>query len=233
MLDLNSAGLSVVPLGQVIKSRLVTRCDVADGTKGRAILASQDVIGCNLVYTPEPHRGVYFVDPPTAIKYNLSPRFYYLIPLVRLNTDARGNVINSSVSLEYLRLSEGLYRQFVNDLEELEVCKTIALTKESKGEFSYVVPKPSSKDYIPDEFKSSINDFLTSLDTQTLFNYIMADVARPFTQYISILDADGTPPESSELSKTPLSHPSLPSSLSSNPSSLPSFDEEDEFASLC
>jgi hypothetical protein len=184
---MESQGFFKTQLGQVVRTKLIKRTDVADGTKGRAVLLSQNVVGCMVVYTQEPAKGVYFVDQQIALKYGFNPRFYYIIPIGRLNTDAKGNLLDGSVSLEYLRLGESQYNKFVSELEELSDCKTIVLSKESKGEFSYVTVKPSSKDVIPQEFKPQISDFTSSVDDDTMFAYALMDIAQPFENYLELL----------------------------------------------
>ena len=47
-------GLFRVALGETIKSPTIDRADVADGTKGRALLLSEDWLAAAVAYTDEP-----------------------------------------------------------------------------------------------------------------------------------------------------------------------------------
>jgi len=236
-------GLFKTQLGQAIRTKLIKRTDVADGTKGRAILLCKNVVGSMVVYTPEPAKGVYFIDQQTALKYGFNPRFYYIIPVGRLNTDAKGKILDGSVSLEYLRLGESQYNKFASELEELDDCKTIVLTKESKGEFSYVLVKPSSKDVIPEQFKDQIAEFAKSVDEDTMFAYALMDLAQPFSNYLDLLKSKNLTPPKPSFDLSSMIMGKAPSALDSpnhdesesEPPQLPDseneFDEFDEFES--
>ena len=59
-------------LGQVIKSPTIRRTDVAEGTKGRALMLSDDWLACAVAFTEEPlPRGVFYVTEEDVVKYGL------------------------------------------------------------------------------------------------------------------------------------------------------------------
>lgn len=187
-------GIAKVSLGQTIPSPSINRVDVADGTKGRCILISPDWYAVSIAYTETPKRGAYFVDQDKVLKYSLNARVYYVAVVARLNTGAKGDVLDDSFRIEYLRLSEDVYNEFANDALELENFDTVALTKVTKGQFSYVKPKASSRAQ-DRKIIESVRSKLKSFDIDALFQLTLISLARPFDEYLKALEEAGELPQ--------------------------------------
>lgn len=173
-------GISRIPLGATVESPSVRRTDVAEGTKGRALLLSPDWYAVNIAYSDNP-RGAFYVNQEQVIKHSLSPRTYYICPIARLNTDANGEVLNSQFRIEYLRLSEDVYKEFATSAVE-QPFSSIVMVKVTKGTFSYIKPSPSSRPQNP-QFISEIQSKLSALNIDAIAQLILVDVAKPFTEY--------------------------------------------------
>ena len=70
-----------VPLGTTIANKLVSRCDVAEGTKGRVVPNLKDVVGIAVSSQKNP-KGNWLCSPEEAISVGVNPRFYYVIPRI-------------------------------------------------------------------------------------------------------------------------------------------------------
>lgn len=187
-------GIAKVQLGQTIPSPSVNRVDVADGTKGRCILLSPDWYAVSIAYTETPKRAAYFVDQEKVLKYALNARVYYVAVVARLNTGANGKVLDDSFRIEYLRLSEDVYNEFANDALEMEGFDTVALTKVTKGQFSYIKPKASSRAQDSKIIKS-VREKLKSFDINALFQLTLISLAHPFEDYLKALEEAGQAPK--------------------------------------
>lgn len=192
-------GVSRVRLGDTVPNPTVNRVDVADGTKGRCILLSNDWVAVTVAFTEEPVKGMYFVDKDILMKYaNLRIRgsIYYVALVARLNTDAKGAPIDDSFRIEYLRLSESVYNEFAEDALEMGNFQTVALSKVKKGEFSYVKPKASAKG-IPSKVLSAVRKKLEGFNVDAVMTLVISQLARPFDQYLKAcreegIEVDGT-----------------------------------------
>jgi len=184
-----------VQLGQTIKSPAIGRCDVAAGTKGRAILLSQDFIACAIAFTPEPHKGAFFVDQDDCLRLGLNPTVFYVGLIARMNTDMKGNPIDDSFRIEYIRLREQQYDKFATTLLEMPQSQTILLSLVEKGSFSYVDIIPSTREVRQDVI-DSINEKLQLFDVDQLFGLVVNNLARPIEEYEKLLNGGaggGTP----------------------------------------
>jgi len=177
--------LSKVSLGQSLPNRLISRCDVAEGTYGRAVPLFDSVVGVNVFFSENP-KGSFACTPEEAIKIGINPRFYYVIPVARLNTDAKGKPIDHSFKLEYLRLGVSQYEELCRAMEEAEGLTSFVLSKVKKGEYSYVNATISTKQ-ISASLKEAINEFKNSLNEDQIFAFALADTARPFKEYLRLI----------------------------------------------
>lgn len=230
----NLPGIARVSLGQVLPSPTVNRVDVADGTKGRCILLSDDWFCVSVAFVEQPVRGGYFVTQEQALKYSLPARNYYVAIVARLDTDARGEIISPDVRIEYLRLSEDVYREFADQALE-QPFDSIALTKVTKGQFSYVKPNPSSKKQNPKLLKQ-VKDKIAAYNYDDLAKMALIGMARPFKDYIKALqeagleevDEEDAPQITGSLPKGLGSAPKPPKQLASQPEDVEA-EEVDEF----
>lgn len=177
------------PLGTALPTNLISRCDVAAGTKGRVIPLFDSVVGCSIIYSTDP-KGVFFADQEQAIQAGITPRFYYVIPVARLNTDTKGNVLDNTIKLEYIRSGSSQYDELVQQMEEHENYTSLVLAKETKGEFTFVKPAVSAKK-IPDEVLAKVAEIKKSLNEDQIFTMILNDIARPFSEYEKLLKKAG------------------------------------------
>lgn len=186
-------GITQVRLGETIPTISINRSDVADGTKGRCIPLTQDWFAVSIAFVETPKRGAYYVDTEKVLKYGLTARNYYVCPVARLHTDARGNLIDSSIRIEYLRLSDDIYNEFASDTCEMAKFETIALSKVAKGNFSYVKPKASNR---PQDatIMQAVRQQIAQYDIDALVNIILKSVARPFDEYLKALVESGQAP---------------------------------------
>lgn len=193
-------GVTRVRLGDTVPNPTVNRVDIADGTKGRCILLSNDWIAVTVAFTETPVKGMYFVDKDILMKYaNLGIRgsIYYVALVARLNTDAKGVPIDDTFRIEYLRLSESVYNEFAEDALEMGNFQTVALSKVKKGEFSYVKPKASAKG-IPPKVLSSVRKKLEGFNTEAVIALVVSQLARPFDQYLKACQEEGIDVDGSE-----------------------------------
>lgn len=219
----NLPGIARVSLGQVMPSPTVNRCDVADGTKGRCILLSDDWFCVSVAFTETPVRGGYFVTQEQALRYSLPARNYYMAVVARLDTDARGEIISPEVRIEYLRLSEDVYREFA-DLALEQPFDSVALTKVTKGQFSYVKPVPSSKKQNPKLLKQ-VKDKIANYNFDDLAKMALIGMARPFSDYLKALREAG---EDVDIDEEPEVKGNLPKSLGSAPKAPKQITEAEE-----
>jgi len=166
-----------IKMGDRGKSPMIKRSDVAGGTKGRAVLLDPNP-RCAVVAYDEDQKMTFYADQETVIKYKLRGNVYYLLLIARLNTDMKGDVIGDDFVVEYLRLADKEYAKVADAMEEQE-CNSILLTKEVKGEYSYVIATVSKKG-VPNEIISKLQD----LDLEPLWSMVEADVARPIESYL-------------------------------------------------
>lgn len=196
-----------IQFGKSIPNKLISRCDVAEDSKGRVIPLFDNVMAVFLFYHEDRdgNKGVYFCTEEEAIQAGVAPKLYYCIPVARLNTDAKGKVLDDSIKLEYLRPSAQQYNDLISDSEELEQFNSIYIAKQKKREFSFIVMKPSGVSISP-EVLSKVETLRNSLNEDQIFAMALADIARPFKMYIERFRPD--------LLSTPVSE------------MLPSYDEE-------
>lgn len=176
-----------VPLGTTIATKLVSRCDVAEGTKGRVVPISEDVVGISCFFTENP-KGNWLCSPEEALSIGISPRFYYVIPVFRLNTGSKAEVLDTSVKLEYLRLGAQQYEELSAAMAEQEGTPSIVIKKIKKGEYSYVDPVASAKP-LPEEVTTKLQEMRESLNEDQVFAFCIADIARPFSAYLAAVGA--------------------------------------------
>lgn len=179
-----------VDLGQTVDSPSINRVDVADGTKGRVIPLCQKWIAATVAFTDEPLKGSWFVDRDILLRYGLRGRIVYVCPVIRLNTDAKGTILDSTYRIEYLRLSENVYAEFADKATEMANMHSITVTKVKKGEFSYITPSPSNKAMSQKEvdlFNQVVQQVQAQkYDIDAVKQLVMFDVARPFDAYLEL-----------------------------------------------
>ena len=186
-------GLVEVELGQTVESPSINRVDVADGSRGRVIPLTSKWLAATVAFTDEPCKGSWFVDRSILLKYGLKGRIVYVCPVVRLNTDAKANVLDASYRIEYLRLSENVYTEFADKASEMANMHSITVSKTKKGEFSYVVPSPSNK-VLSQQQINLINQVMQSVrqyDVEAVAALALSDVARPFDTYLELAKSKG------------------------------------------
>jgi hypothetical protein len=183
-------GLAEVELGETIESPSIKRVDVADGTKGRVIPLRQKWLAATVAFTDEPLKGSWFVDRDILLKYGLRGRVIYVCPVIRLNTDAKGQVLDSSFKIEYLRLGDTVYEKFAATATEMSNMHSIVCTSEKRGQYSYITPSPSNKNLSAKEvgFINEVINQVNSLgyDMDAICQLVMLDVARPFEAYLEM-----------------------------------------------
>lgn len=182
-------GLAKVSLGETIPSPSVNRADVADGTKGRAILITQDWFAVPLAYTEIPKKGCYYVTQESVLKYGLSARVYYIGLIARLNTGANGDILDDTFRLEYLRLSEDIYTEFSSAATENSFT-TVALNKVVKGNFSYIKPVASNKAQNK-ALLDSLMEKIARVDVNAVVGLVLSNLARPIEEYAKALAEAG------------------------------------------
>jgi hypothetical protein len=179
--------MSLVPIqmGNVIKSASIKRADVAQGTKGRAVLIDPNPRAANIAFDNDLKMAVY-VTQEDVIRYGLSPRTYYMLLLARLNTDMQGTVVGDGFIVEYVKMSDTVYDEFMDHYVEMENVNSITLKKESKGgganSYSYVVPMASKEKVDP-----AILAKIAELDAEALWSLVTVDCARPIEDYVKAL----------------------------------------------
>lgn len=184
-----SSPFQPIPMGSFVKSISISRSNVAKGTKGRAVLIDPNPRAIYLAYD-NAHKCAVLADQETVIKYKLSPRTYYLFLLARLNTDMTGKQVNDEFIVEYLRLSENVYNDFIDGYNEMDSVNSLVLkpvTKQGQNgqDFSYVAPV-ASKELATDEVYAKIEQ----LDVEALWNLVQVDLGKTVEEYEAILAAD-------------------------------------------
>lgn len=222
-----------VPLGETIHSKIIQRCDVAEGTKGRVVPIYDGVVGINIFWTDEP-KGSWLCTPEEALSVGINPKFYYVIPVFRLNTDAKAAVKDSSMRLEYLRIGAMQYDELVTVMNEQEKAITsLVITKVKKGEYSYVNPTSSTK-ALPPEIEAKCKEMRESLNEDQVFEFAIADIARPFSEYLKASKAlarknsDGEDDESSQNSSEALKGLPTPNLSNKFEEAKDEFEEDEE-----
>lgn len=190
-------GLRKVKLGETVPAMAINRVDVADGTKGRCILLSDDWIAVSVAFTEQPTRAAYFVTRDQVLRYGLRATVYYVAVVARLNTDARGKVLDDSFKIEYLRLSENVYTEFADDALEMSNFQTVALQKVTRGQFSYLKPKASNK-MVDAKLIASVRKQLKDYDINSLLKMALFSIAQPFQNYLEACKSAGIDPEPDE-----------------------------------
>lgn len=233
MSELKKTTFTKVPLGTTIQNKLISRCDVAEGTKGRVVPIFQDVIGISCFFTETP-KGVWLCSPEEALSVGVNPSFYYILPVFRLNTDAKATPLDTSLKLEYLRLGHSQYDELASALQEQEETPSFIVKKVKKGEYSYITPVASAKP-LSDDLQEKVTEMRKALNEDQVFNFAIADIARPFKSYLQAIGPEAAKAlsgEEDEEEERP-TRPSIPASIpaSSLPSSASStsLEEEDEF----
>lgn len=139
-----------VSLGTKISNASINKANVADNFIGRAILLGFDQIYAKQVAYDETVKAVVEVDQDAIIKYRFQrPMVYYYIPIARLNTDMYGRVVDDTVIIEYLRLSESQYDDFARQASEMGNFVSLQLKKVPKKgndgkDYSFVDVIPSN-----------------------------------------------------------------------------------------
>lgn len=207
------AAVTKVPLGTTSQTKLIARSDVAEGTTGRLVPLYNDVVCVGCFFSENP-KGVFLCTQEEALSIGQSPRYYYVIPGFRLNTDSKGVVKegDTSLKLEYLRLSETQYDKVAMAFSEQESITSFALTKVRKSaegrDFSYVEPTVSNKK-LPQSVLDKIDEVRKSLNEDQIWKFIISDIARPFKDYLRAINGEGTPAIAERQPQSSLQSPTI------------------------
>lgn len=137
-----------IQLGDRVRSLSIPRTQVANGTKGRAVIIDPNPVVKQIAYDAVHKRRVE-VDQEACIKYKLTPRANFFMLIGRLNTDMKGNVVDEDFQIEYLQMSETVYNEFADEAQEQGHFDVLLLTKKSRGEndqYGWVKPTASHQE---------------------------------------------------------------------------------------
>lgn len=222
---MSNYALNKVKLGESLPNKLLSRCDVADGTSGRVIPLYESAVAVNVFYSEVP-KGSFMCSPEQALKIGASPRSYYVIPVLRLNTDARSKPIDNTFRLEYLRLGYTQYIELCQSMEETEGMSSLVITKQVKGDYSYIKPTVSTK-ILSKEIMDLVETFKTSLDEDQIFSFAVADMARPFEEYLRIINNGTTAlPEAKKDKLSPVSKKAISEAEAAETDEFETTEEE-------
>jgi hypothetical protein len=176
-----------VQMGGFVRNISVGRANVAQGTKGRAVLVDPNPRAIYLAFD-NVNKCSVLADADSVIKYKLNPRTYYVFLLARLNTDMKGTQVGNEIVIEYLRLSESVYQDFVDAYNEMPSVSSIILKpvvkKGNNGQdFSYVSPVPSK-----DEATDEVYDKIDKLDVEALWQLVQLDLGKTVEEYEALLE---------------------------------------------
>lgn len=178
------AGLMPIKLGTRVKSATVNRAVVAPNTRGRAVFIDPNPRATYIAYDNAAKAAVY-VDQESAIRLGLSPITYYLFLLARLNTDMKGNVVGDDFVVEYLKVSDKVYEEFMDSYNEMEVVRSVVLKLEVKKsqeqDFSFTKMVPSK-----DPAMDTTLEKIKTLDVEQLWAMVQANCARSEEEYLKI-----------------------------------------------
>lgn len=168
---------ALVPIGTRMASPGIKRVDVADGTIGRGIIITEQTLACLLHYSEvKDAAGYYYVTNQDILNYGLPANLYYVFLIARLNTDARGNILDDSFKVEYLRLKESSYEELADAVSEVGSF-SLAFKKEVKGKFSNIVAQPSLK-VRDDANHVKIMEKIKTLNVESLFKIVKRDLGK-------------------------------------------------------
>lgn len=215
--------MEIIKMGTKAKSAAILRSVLADGCKGRAILLSKDPAVKQIAFDNKIRRAVE-VTQNDCIRLRLSPRATYYLLIARLNTDLKGVVHGSEFVIEYLQLSESVYNEFVEQVEEMGKFTSIVLNKVSKGEYSYIKVSPSNQYQVTDELKEKIRELRKNTELISAM-WQMVDISTSITvaEYEKLLA------ESPETAQAQIAQPKTTRRMISAPVQTQEFDEGDEF----
>lgn len=200
MRGLSRRGLSPVRFGSMVKNVTINRSEVADNCVGKAILLKNDPEYAHIAFDQTNKCAVY-VTQDDIIKYGLSPRTYYIFLIARLNTDMMGNVHGDDFVVEYLRLSDNVYQEFVTNAEEIwdssddDEIRMIKLKKETKkgngADFSYVKPYAMGKREVPSpSLINKIKELRNSPALDKMWELVDINCAKSIEEYEKILEGN-------------------------------------------
>lgn len=190
-----------ISLGQRVRAISIPRTQVANGVKGRAIIIDPNPRVKQIAYDAERRRRVE-VDQDACIKYHLTARVTYFLLIGRLNTDMKGNVVDSDMQVEYLSMSESTYNKFADSAVEMGDFSGLLLKKESRGDndqYGFVLPTPSNAK-IPQEIYDKVEKMRNTPGVvESIWQLIDQDTSLSLEQYEKLLESEEQQPNNSHM----------------------------------
>lgn len=143
-----------VKLGQQVKSLGINKANVADNCTARAILLDDPRV--KFIGWDEKRKRTVELDQEMIIQYGFRPNTNYYYLIARLNTDMKGNVVDSDFTVEFLQLSSNVNDEFATAIQEFGpsfasiVMKKVNKKGEGGRDFSYIKVTPSNQTFFPD-----------------------------------------------------------------------------------
>lgn len=135
-----------VAFGTRVRSISIPRVQVAAGMRARAVILDPDPVVKQIAYDDVNKMRVE-VTQEQCIASGLTPRANFYMLVARLNTDMKGNIVDSDISVEYLQMSERVYNEFVDTAQEFgsfESVLMVSQTSNGQSQFAYTKPTPSN-----------------------------------------------------------------------------------------
>jgi len=146
-----------VEFGTRVRSISIPRVQIAAGMKGRAVVIDKSPMVKQIAYD-DVNKIRVEVTQQECIESHLTPRANFFMLVARLNTDMKGNIVDSDISVEYLQMSERVYNEFADTALEFGDFNSILMvsqTSNGQSQFAYVKPTPSNAQ-IPAEVMEKI-----------------------------------------------------------------------------
>lgn len=121
---------TLLNFGQVVADLNIQRADVSVGHVGYCVLLDTRVMAKQVVFVDK--FGFVEVTQEDVICMGKQPILYYLMLAVRLNTDPQGRVYGDDITVEYLRMSRGQYKDFTQSVTANPTASAVMLTKERR-----------------------------------------------------------------------------------------------------
>ena len=135
-------------MGEKAPSFTVGRSTVSESSVGRLLLLDPNPRALAIGFDNILKRSVRCTQQE-ALGNKMEPRIQYYLLCARLNTDMKGNVTDDTLVVEYVQMAESVYKEFAELYNEMGDFLSIQITKESKGQYSYIKVKPSNSNAVP------------------------------------------------------------------------------------
>lgn len=119
--------------GESIPTLGIKRCDIGPGYTGYFIPLVRDVLAKQIAYVSG--FGSVEVDQASMIEFKLNPTNYYFLLVARLDTDiqsVQATLRSESITVEYLRLTQNQYQDYLRAWEVNPQAQAVSFTKETR-----------------------------------------------------------------------------------------------------